>query len=74
MGKSMTAGLLIPPAPRVHRKPLPAWRLIASMLRNPLTVYCEQDFEDAIGQIRLFGRNNIGLNDPVAIRHVLATS
>lgn len=74
MGNSMTAGLLIPPAPRVHRKQLPAWRLIASMLRNPLTAYCEQDFEDRIGQRRLFGRNNIGLNDAVAIRHVLATS
>jgi cytochrome P450 len=66
--------LLIPPAPRVHRHPLPAWRLVAAMLRNPLTVYCEQDFQNAIGQRRLFGRNNIGLNEPAAIRHVLGAS
>lgn len=65
--------LLVPPAPRVHEKPLPTWRAVAGMLRDPLTVYSELDFERTSSRARFMGRNNIGLNDPAAVKHVLTT-
>lgn len=69
----MTATLLVPPAPRVHEKPLSNWRAVAGMLRDPLTIYSELDFERTSSRARFMGRNNVGLNDPAAIKHVLTT-
>lgn len=64
---------IVPPAPRVHARPLSNWRVVAGMLRNPLTVYSEVDFDRSSSRARFMGRNNIGLNDPAAIKHVLTT-
>jgi cytochrome P450 len=67
------AGLITPPAPPVHRSPLPPWRLLIATLRNPLTAYSEDSFQLASGRVRLLGRTTIAVNHPDGVRHVLAT-
>lgn len=69
-----SAPVLVPPAPRVHRKPLPMWRIIAGLLRDPLAIYSEQDFERPFSRSRALGVQSIGVNDPAAARHVLASA
>lgn len=68
------SALIVPPAPRVHARPISKLRMVAGMLRNPLAVYCEQDFERSISRGRMLGRDNIGLSEPAAVRHVLTTA
>lgn len=67
------AGRIVPPAPAVHSKPLPPWRLIVGTLRNPLANYSEESFRLPIGRVRIMGRTTIGVNHPDGIKHVLTT-
>ena len=68
------AARLIPPAPLVHAKPLPPWRLLATTLRNPLTGYSEESFQLPSGRVRLLGRTTIAVNHPDGVKHVLTTN
>ena len=63
----------MPPAPRVHGRRLSSWRGLATLFRNPLAVFTEEDFEVAIIRSRLLGRDNLMVNDPVAVRHILSS-
>lgn len=65
------ASRIIPPAPPVHARPLPSWRLLAATLRNPLTGYSQESFELPSGRVRLLGRTTIGINHPDGVKHVL---
>lgn len=66
--------MLVPPAPRVHEKPLPNWRALMAMMRDPLTVYSERDFEQRGSRVRFLGITSIGVNEPESVRHVLTTA
>lgn len=66
--------LLVPPAPPIHAKPLPNWRALMGLLRDPLTVYSERDFEQLGSRVRFLGITSIGVNDPEGVRHVLTTA
>jgi cytochrome P450 len=70
---SIAAHAIVPPAPRVRTRRLSSWRGLAILLRNPLTVFTEEDFEAAIVRSRLLGRDNLMVNDPVAVRHILSS-
>ncbi len=62
-----------PPAPKVHARPLPAWRIIAATLTNPLTLYSQDSFALPVGRIRILGRTSIAVNHPDGVKHVLTT-
>jgi cytochrome P450 len=52
---------------------LPAWRVIAATLTNPLTLYSQDSFRLPVGRVHLLGRNSIGVNHPDGVKHVLTT-
>src|SRR5881398_438417 len=59
------------PAPIAGREPLPAREFAAVMRRNVLAAFSERAFEEEVLTRRLFGRVQLTLNRPEAIRHVL---
>jgi cytochrome P450 len=65
---------IIPPAPKVHKTPLPNWRLLIELTRNNLNIWTEDSFEYTIGLGKSFGIHSAVINDPEGIRHVLATN
>ena len=65
---------IIPPAPKVHKTPLPNWRLLIEMTRNTLGIWDEGSFVNTIGAATRFGIHSAVINDPDGIRHVLATN
>jgi cytochrome P450 len=67
------AARIVPPAPPVHARPLPPWRLLAASLRNPLTGYSEESFQLASGRVKLLGRTTVAVNHPDGVKHVLTT-
>src|SRR5436190_2748256 len=67
---SLPDALSFPP-PIAGREPLPAQEFAAQMRRNVLAGFSERAFEDEVLSRRLFGRVQLTLNRPDAIRHVL---
>src|SRR5215470_17946250 len=65
---------LVPPAPKVHEKDLPGWRVLFAFNRNTLSVQPKRAFEELAIRRRIFGLESILLNDPDGIRHVLTTA
>src|SRR5438067_2706946 len=59
------------PAPIAGREPLPAQEFAAQMRKNVLAAFSERAFEEEVLSRRLFGRVQLTLNRPEAIRHVL---
>lgn len=62
---------IIPPAPKVHARELPALQVLFQFSRNTISVQPEGAFEDLIRRRRIFGLKSVLLNDPVGVRHVL---
>ena len=62
---------IIPPAHRLHPKPLPKWRWLPQFFINPLSVYAEEAFHVTFGRARAFGIDTLAINDPKGIHHVL---
>ncbi len=71
---SNATGRIEPPAPPVHPRPLPGWRLLPIALRNPLNLYSEDSFRLTSGRVRLLGRTIITVNNPDGLKHVLTTN
>src|SRR5438045_6764715 len=67
---SLPDALSFPP-PIAGREPLPAQEFAAQMRRNVLAAFSERAFEEEVLSRRLFGREQLTLNRPAAIRHVL---
>jgi cytochrome P450 len=65
---------LVPPAPKVHEKDLPGWRVLFAFNRNTLSIQPKRAFEELAVRRRIFGLESILLNDPDGIRHVLTTA
>ena len=59
------------PPPLAGRDILPPREFAARMRQNVLAAFSERAFEDEVLSRRLFGREQLTLNRPAAIRHVL---
>jgi cytochrome P450 len=59
------------PPPLVGREPLPPREFAARMRGNALEGFSDRAFEEEVLAARLFGRVQLTLNRPAAIRHVL---
>ena len=59
------------PPPLAGRDVLPPREFAARMRQNVLAAFSERAFEDEVLSRRLFGREQLTLNRPAAIRHVL---
>jgi cytochrome P450 len=62
---------ITPPAPKVHEKPLPIWRWLPQIYKNPLTIYARPAFEESFLRAKGLRGESIILNDPAGITHVL---
>jgi cytochrome P450 len=67
---SLSDALYFPP-PMAGREPLPAPQIAARMRENVLASFSERAFTEEVLSRRLFGRTQLTLNRPDAIRHVL---
>jgi len=63
---------LIPPAPRVHARDLPDWRVAAGMTANSLAVWSERAFEAPAMRRRILGIDSFLINDPDAAHALLS--
>src|SRR5947208_4982977 len=59
------------PPPLAERDQLPPRQIAAVMRQNVLAAFSERAFTEDVLSRRLFGREQITLNRPAAIRHVL---
>lgn len=66
--------LVIPPAPPVHPKDLPAIRLLVGSIRNSLAIWPDYAFDVTFSRNKLFGIESALVNDPAGVRHVLAAN
>jgi len=64
---------IIPPAHKVHAKPLPKWRWLPQFFSNPLSIYSQDAFERTFGRAKAFGIDTVAVADPAAIQHVMKT-
>lgn len=70
---------LIPPAPKVHPRPLGGTplrelRVMVQMSRNLVGAWCEQDFDSLITPYTLLGQPGVVISDPAAARRILGSS
>ena len=65
---------VIPPAPPVHPKDLPALRLLFGSIRNSLAIWPDYAFEVGFSRNSLFGIESVLVNDPAGVRHVMVTN
>lgn len=65
---------IVPPAHKVHARPLPKWRWLPQFFINPLSVYSEEAFERTFGRAKAFGIDTVAVADPTAIHHVMKTN
>jgi cytochrome P450 len=65
---------IIPPAPKVHAKDLPGWRLLLEFSRNTVSTLPDYAFDALISRRRVLGFDSLLLNDPDGVRHVLTTA
>src|SRR5262245_18088781 len=65
---------IVPPAPKVHAKELPVWRLLLLFTRNTVSALSEDAFDALISRRRVLGIDSLLISDPDAVRHVLATA
>ena len=65
---------VIPPAPKVHAKDLPALRHLLTAQRNSIEIFPGYAFEVPLARRRLLGIDAVLVNDAAGVRHVLATN
>jgi cytochrome P450 len=69
-----TPSSIVPPAPVVHPKDLPAIRLLLGSIRNSLSIWPDRAFETAFDRNTLFGVESAFVNDPQGVRYMMATN
>ncbi|PHY18309.1 cytochrome P450 [Caulobacter sp. BP25] len=74
----LRSGPLIPPAPKVHPRPLAALpfgdlRIAWEMSRNLVGAWAEADFDNLIIPFRFMGQPGLVVSDPAGVRQVLAS-
>ena len=72
----MTAASLpfVPPAPTVHAKDLPVWRLLWRITRSTLSIWPDYAFDKLYIRNRVLGVETIAISDPEGVRHVLTAN
>jgi cytochrome P450 len=65
---------VVPPAPKVHAKDLPAWRHLLTAQRNSIGIFPNYAFDVPVARRTLLGVDAVLINDPEGIRHVMATN
>jgi cytochrome P450 len=66
--------LVVPPAPKVHDKDLPGWRVLFEFNRNTVSIQPNRAFEELVVRRRIFGIDSVLINEPDGVRHVLTTA
>jgi cytochrome P450 len=69
-----TPASVVPPAPVVHTKDLPPIRFLLGSIRNSLAIWPDYSFDTAFNRATLFGVESALINDPVGVRHMMATN
>lgn len=62
---------VIPPAPPVHARDLPTWRVIREMGRNSVGIWSERAFDELVIGRRAYGVSSMLMNDPAGVRRIL---
>lgn len=78
MDATVLSAPLIPPAPKVHARPLGGSvlgdvRIALEMGRNLIGAWSEADFDDLITPYRFMGQPGLVVSDPVGVRQVLSS-
>lgn len=78
MDTAVLSAPLIPPAPKVHPRPLGVTalgqlRVAWEMGRSLIGAYCEDDYESLATPYMFMGQPGLFLNDPIGARHVLTS-
>ena len=68
------ASSVIPPAPTVHPKDLPAVRVLFGIIRDSLSIWPDYSFDVAFNRSKLFGIESVLVNDPAGVRHVMVAN
>ena len=65
---------VVPPAPQVHAKDLPTWKLLPQFARNSISTIPDYAFDRLVSRRRILGIDSLMMNDPEGVRHVLGTA
>ena len=65
---------IIPPAPKVHAKDFPGWRLLLGVQRNTVSGLPDYAFDALISRRRVLGFDSLLLSDPDGVRYVLTNT
>ncbi|MFB9266468.1 cytochrome P450 [Bradyrhizobium erythrophlei] len=68
------ADAIVPPAPKVHARDLPALRLIVQFARNTVSTMPNYAFDVMISHRRVLGLDTWLVNDPDGVRHILGSN
>jgi cytochrome P450 len=69
-----TADSIVPPAPKVHARDLPALPLIVQFARNTVSTMPNYAFDVMISHRRLLNLDTWLVNDPDGVRHILGSN
>jgi cytochrome P450 len=67
-------GPIVPPAPQVHARDLPVWKLLPQFARNSISTIPDYAFDRLASRRRILGIDSLMMNDPGGVRHVLGTA
>jgi cytochrome P450 len=66
--------MIVPPAPKVHAKDLPIWKLLLQFTHNSISTIPDYAFDRLVSRRRVLGIDSLMMNDPEGVRHVLGTA
>ena len=64
----------VPPAPAVHPKNLPVWRLLWNLTRSSISVWPDYAFDALYIRNSVMGLKTIVVSDPEGVRHVMTVN
>jgi hypothetical protein len=65
---------VVPPAPLVHAKDLPIWKLLLQFTRDSISTIPDYAFDMLVSRRRVLGIDSLIMNDPEGVRRVLGTA
>src|ERR1700722_17129426 len=69
-----TPASVVPPSPVVHRKDLPALRMLLGSIRDSLSLWPDHAFDDTFNRNPVFGIESALVNDPQGVRYMMTTN
>src|SRR5262249_53564837 len=66
--------LIVPPAPPVHERDLPTWKLLLRFTQNSISTIPDYAFDRLVSRRRILGIESVMMNDPDGVRRVLGTA